>query len=160
MDRGHVIGRPTDKRIDLDKTFINLKMVDQAESEEKSLMGKVDYETYTSILGKLNRNEVAIDDILEKYNSSFLLLRGRAGVGKTTVLNKIMFDWAKSEKQWAKNYTVAIIFNTRYLSHMHQPAKHRACNLREFLEGFSLNEVSLPKDWEKEQQNILICIGK
>lgn len=122
---------------------------------------KISYEQYASILEKIEQEMVATDDMLKESDDMFLLLRGRAGVGKTTVLNKLMFDWAKKEKEWTKQYVIAVLFNSRHLSNMldWQTNYPKGFSLKDFLQQCSQYNVTLPEGWEDEDK-ILVCIGK
>lgn len=172
LRRGHVIGRGKDKRIDLNEAFIDPKMVPQtgregtdsdlydapSEKDEKQSM-RERYEKYTRSLEKEGEEDVFIDSLLTNSVGKFLLLRGRAGVGKTTVLHKIVFEWAKNEEEWTKQFDLALMFNARYLSNMFQTKNHKAYSLTEFLNRCCLHEIHLPEILPQDCK-ILLCIGK
>lgn len=122
----------------------------------------IELEQHQNHMERLDLENIGLDSLLENPdNPDFVLLRGRAGVGKTTILHKVMYKWANRE--CSDRITLAALFSTRQLSRMQNSTLNRGISLERFLQDCSQHEIQLPKDWEANYESqifkILICIG-
>lgn len=128
----------------------------------EKLTESVSRNQYQSHLELSNVKDIELDELLQILQDvGFILFCGRAGVGKTTLLYKIMDKWANNE---LPHHDLALMFSTRYLSKMQQMEFNRGITLGAFLEKCSLHEVQLPEDWSSKYASghfkMLVCIGK
>ena len=95
-------GSSTESIADLDSLFVNLKLLHG---------GKISFEGEhkqpDSHLGLLNMKYVKDK---KEYPCTHVLLRGYAGCGKSTLINKLTHDWAQSEEK-QKTFSVYKRFN-------------------------------------------------
>lgn len=130
---GHSVENRLDEKIDLDKHFIPLRLVDEGKNiraDEDGMMDK--YLSYLKRYDKLQNIEM--DNLIAGLgDGGVIVIQGRAGVGKTTLIQKLAWDWAK--EKWAQSYKALFIYNMRYIS----PKDKRLMTLAEFLEQYMLH---------------------
>lgn len=115
---------------------------------------------YISHLDRFNLIETDMDGLISNIDDGGLILvYGRAGVGKTTLIQKLTRMWAK--KEWAKGYGAVFIYNMRYIS----PKDNRPMTLAEFLHGYMLHKPkkfhpTISKGISREGKGWIIFMGK
>lgn len=129
--------------------------------EKPGCTGHEDYQT------QLLRENSTLENLDHLVSGSeygdFIILRGRAGVGKTTALYKVLYEWAGD--QWGQQFDIALMFSARQMSMMNQGTNSQGITLKEFLETCSLHKVRLKgtqlqsNDIEEEHE-MLVCVGK
>ena len=99
------------------------------------------------------------DEELVKQNEfgKFVLIRGRAGIGKTTLLQRLSWKWATDS--WACQFKALFLVNLRYLMTV-----KKKMDLRHLLSLYTVYTVGkgflIDACWlEKNQSNIGMIIG-
>ena len=90
-----------DKKVDFDVNFIHLVLVNDRRRGNTD-----DAFTIEDILPKKTTNGSG-----DKSEKNCIILKGRAGVGKTTLLQYICRQWAKG--QWGKQFAVIFLLKMR-----------------------------------------------
>ena len=86
----------------------------------------------------------------------FVVLKGRAGVGKTTMLQYLSRLWAQNT--WGQQFSVIVFLKMRVIMSIKEKL-----TLSELLNGYSFYKlrVKLPKSWITcNQGRILVLIGE
>ena len=100
-----------DEKICLQNQFVQLLLVDSTETETLSADTLPD--GYQSFLGKTTSNATYRDILPATSKGVMVLLRGRAGIGKTTLVQWLLQEWA--HQRWAAEKCCAFMLNLRYL---------------------------------------------
>ena len=125
--KGSVTDNDIDKRIDLDTQFVPLKLVDISKQENRPTQSQnvphylrnedstiLDYYQYN--LEHIQAKDIDIKDILpEEAVGKSILITGRAGVGKSTLIQFLNRQWAK--EKWGRSHTAVFLLNLRKLVH-------------------------------------------
>ena len=115
---GNVPDNEIDKRIDLDTQYVRLFL--QGKSDEDPALGdEIPAGDYLKTLEKLKEKQKSLDS--EKIlplpsRGTSTLLKGRAGVGKSTLTQYLIHQWAKG--QWESSKTCVFLLNLRKLVHV------------------------------------------
>ena len=149
-----------DRRIDIDKQYVGLKLLSQ---NQIGLMQRDALETpdhYQSKLEKHGGKDIKDEDLVKPGDhGKYILIRGRAGIGKTTLVQRLIWKWANGV--WATQFKALFLLNLRYLmlvnNHMDLP---HLLNMYPVYNTAS-SGVTLSMDWlEKNQDNIGLVLGK
>lgn len=113
---GHYVENALDATINLDTQFIQLRLVDDDKKFQKEAARAEKMDKFLSLLERFEKlQEVVMDDLIDGLEGGgVIVIQGRAGVGKTTLVQKLSRKWAT--KKWAQNYEALFIFNMRYIS--------------------------------------------
>ena len=147
------------RRIDIDKQYIGLKL----SQNEKGLLQRDALETpdhYQSKLEQHHGKDIKSEDLIKSGDCrKYILIRGRAGIGKTTLVQRLMWRWANGE--WAPRFKALFLLNLRYLmlvdNHMDLP------HLLSFYPVYNTasSVVALSMEWlEKNKHSIGFILGK
>ena len=141
-----------DQPIDLDTQFVTLRLSDGQRVTQMDDEQRDDYtlpDIYQMNLENLQGCDLSIDEILPQHSpGSSTLIKGRAGVGKTTLIQYLIRKWARRE--WAASYTCTFLLNLRKLVHI-----NHKMTLTELLGMYAeyvvdnpnLNEVQPSVEW-------------
>lgn len=128
---GHSVDHSIDERINLDTHFIPLRIVENKKfhPDEVGMMDK-----YLSYLERYDKHQdVDMDNLIEGLEGGgVMVIQGRAGVGKTTLVQKLARKWAKN--MWSQKYGAVFIYSMRYISSKDK----RTMTLAKFLEDYML----------------------
>ena len=124
-------------------------------------LSDLDGELPESYLQHLESHGADIDarDIIPKCAPGFrVLIRGRAGIGKTTLSHWMLRRWSKGK--WAKKYKVVFVLNLRYLARLDY-----SVTLLELLTKYSVYNVQKPQphvlNWMlNNTKEAIIVLGK
>ena len=115
---------------------------------------------YQSGLGTHSGTDIKEDELVRKGNEeSFILIRGRAGIGKSTLVQHLLWRWANGE--WATQFKALFLVNMRYLMSVDEEI-----DLPDLLSLYSVytlsgQKVFLDVEWLKQHQSeIGLVIGK
>ena len=152
---GHKTDLDMDERISLEHQFVQLLMVDNTDHE--SLPADTTLDKYEEFLRNVTSNATCKDLLPSRSKGMMVLLRGRAGIGKTTLVQWLLHEWA--HHRWAAEKSCAFMLNLRYLM-----VYDYKMTLRDLLTKYSLYcpegdhpQFSLfMKNW---QEQLLIFLG-
>ena len=116
LSAGNKPDNEIDEPINLDTQFVSLTLNDmlQTDSGDKVLPAE-----YQMNLENNEGKEMSINDILPINSSgSSILIKGRAGVGKSTLIQYLIRQWAKGK--WESTKTCVFLLNLRNLVHVHR----------------------------------------
>ena len=103
-----------DQQIDLDTQFVNLSI-----SDSPAWFPFGDHSLPAEYQQNLERFECKNIDILPEHSpSTSTLITGRAGVGKSTLIQYLIRQWAKGK--WESTKTCVFLLNLRKLVHVHR----------------------------------------
>ena len=115
---GNVPDNEIDKRIDLDTQYVRLFLQGKLD-EDPALGDEIPAGDYLQTLEKLKEKQKSLDSVkilpLPSRGTS-TLLKGRAGVGKSTLTQYLIRQWAKG--QWESSKTCVFLLNLRKLVHV------------------------------------------
>ena len=113
-EKKHVTDKVYDKTIDLDKQYVQLKLITNKQMDAMHLvnLGRPDH--YQRQLEEHDGSDIKDEDLVTEGDcQKYVLLRGRAGIGKSTLVQKLIWKWAKDE--WAINFRAFFLINVRYM---------------------------------------------
>ena len=156
----HIPDKVLDKAIDFEKNYVKLKLLS---TKEMKAMQRGDMERpdlYQRELGKLEGEDVQDEDLVKSEDiHKYVLVRGRAGIGKSTLLQRLCWKWANCE--WATQFKVIFMINLRYLMNI-----ERKMPLSRLLSLYTVYNTGDPNiiiedKWLLENEaNIGIILGK
>ena len=121
VEKGHCTDSPLDVKINLDDEHIQLHVVkDQQDSSKPASDDDTNTlpHAYQAYLEKLQQagDNIQAKDVLQttKNTAQKILIRGRAGVGKTTMMQWFARLWALG--RWAEGFTLLFLIQLRYLT--------------------------------------------
>ena len=100
-----------DERISLQHQFVQLLLVNNTDHE--SLPADTRPDEYQEFLRNITSNATFKDILPSTSKGMMVLLRGRAGIGKTTLVQWLLHEWA--HQRWAAEKSCAFMLNLRYL---------------------------------------------
>ena len=156
LKAGHRPDKPGDEEIDLEVQFVQLILVEDDSDMLLTEDNKPD--EYQAVLEKTPANTTYKDILPTESIGHTVLLRGRAGVGKTTLVQWLLTQWALN--MWAVHCCCAFMLNLRYLmEHTY------TISLPDLLTTCSLYAVgqshSTLREWMSNcQEQLIIFIGK
>ena len=114
---GHRPDLATDDKIDLEHQFVKIRVItsDDAANGESSSEAQ-DHALPDHYQKTLQDNDETLEykDILtETDTGSMILLRGRAGIGKTTLTQFLLYQWFRGN--WASHFVCTFMLNLRLL---------------------------------------------
>ena len=114
LSAGNKPDNEIDEPINLDTQFVSLTLNDMLQTDSGDTVLPAQYQSNLEINeGK----EVSINDILPINSSgSSILIKGRAGVGKSTLIQYLIRQWAKGT--WESTKTCVFLLNLRKLVHV------------------------------------------
>ena len=110
-EEGHKTDRDMDEKISLEHQFVQLLLVDN--TVHKLPRPDTTPAEYLKFLRKVTPNATCKDILLSRSKGIMVLLRGRAGIGKTTLVQWLLHEWA--HQRWAAEKSCAFMLNLRYL---------------------------------------------
>ena len=144
-----------DEKISLQNQFVQLLLVDDADHASPAVdVTPNEYQAYR----RNTTSNAMYEDILPSTSKGMMvLLRGRAGIGKTTLVQWLLHEWA--HERWASKKSCAFMLNLRYLM-----VYDYKMSLRDLFTKCSLYcpEVDHPQFslWMKSwQENIILYMG-
>ena len=117
LSTGNKPDNEVDQKIDLDTQFVNLSISD---SPAWFLLGDDTLPAaYQQNLEHFECKKIDVDDILPGHSiGTSTLITGRAGVGKSTLIQYLIRQWAKGK--WESTKTCVFLLNLRKLVHVHR----------------------------------------
>ena len=148
-----------DKPIDLDTQYVRLKLLSDNTmgTMQRDALEHPDH--YQVSLEEHRGTNIEDEDLVKKGEfQKYVLIRGRAGIGKSTLVQRLIWKWAKGE--WACAFKVIFLLNLRSLI-----TASRGMNLPHFLRHYPVYSLSksnvLDATWLKENQGkIGLIFGK
>ena len=154
LEKRHLPDKGLDKQIDLDTQYVRLKLLvnKTMAAMQRDKLERPD--RYQHSLQKQEGSEIQDEDLI-KDSQKYILIRGRAGIGKSTLVQRLLWKWANGE--WATKFVAIFMLNLRYLMIHNKPT-----DLSRLL---SLYAVYKPKKldakWlKKNEGRIGIVLGK
>ena len=154
---GHAPDKQDDEKISFQQQFVQLLLVEDGETGISTTEDDKPDE-YQASLEKSPANTTYEDILPPDSIGPTVLLRGRAGVGKTTLVQWLLTQWALN--MWAVHCCCAFMLNLRYLM-----AHTYTISLPDLLTMCSLYAVgqshSTLREWMSNcQEQLIIFIGK
>ena len=100
-----------DEKISLQHQFVQLLLV--GNTNHKSPPADTTPDEYRKYLNKFASNTTYKNILPSTSTGMMVLLRGRAGIGKTTLVQWLLHEWAN--QRWAADKSCAFMLNLRYL---------------------------------------------
>ena len=114
---GHRPDLATDDKIDLEHQFVKIRVVTANDAaDELSLFEAQDYslpDRYQKTLQDIDDTHEYKDILTQTDTGSMILLRGRAGIGKTTLVQFLLYQWFRGN--WASHFVCTFMLNLRLL---------------------------------------------
>ena len=142
--KGHKKDSPLDDEIDFDKQYVQLQIVrdgtDKAYSSSHRGQLPHEYELYLKEI-EVGRRDVSVYEVLDgrTQETQKVLTTGRAGVGKTTTLQRLAREWALDK--WATGFTLLFLLQLRVL--IHTTTQVRAIELLSLYGLFHIAEADI-----------------
>ena len=113
--RRHTPDKQGDKEIDIETQYVRLKLL---ASETMGAIPRTWFENrpdrYQRELENQDQTDISEADLLtHKDTHRYILIRGRAGIGKSTLLQRLLWKWANGD--WATQFKALFLLNLRYL---------------------------------------------
>ena len=115
MSKSHIPDRLSDKEIDLDTQYVKLRLIPKHEFEALQ-EEDMDYrpDRYQAGLAQFHSKDIQDEDLLKDGEfKKLIILRGRAGIGKSTLVQHLLRNWACG--LWATHLKVMFLLNLRYV---------------------------------------------
>ena len=160
LHKKHNLETGQDKRIDIDKQYVRLKLLSQSQIGlmQRDALERPDH--YQSKLEKHDGKDIQDEDLVKPGDhGKYILVRGRAGIGKTTLVQRLIWKWANRE--WATQFKALFLLNLRYLMLV-----DNLMDLPHLLSMYPVyntasSDVTLSMDWlEKNQDTIGFILGE
>ena len=135
-----------DKKVDFDVNFIHLVLVNDRRGGNTD-----DAFTIEDILPQKRTNESG-----DKSENNCIILKGRAGVGKTTLLQYMCRQWAK--KEWGQQFAVIFLIKMRVVMMIKE--KLTLTELLTYYSQFNSDKTMLSSWIPSNLDRIGIVIGK
>ena len=158
--RGHVKDKVQDRTIDLENQYIKLKLLskDRLGVMRTGLSEMPDH--YQHELEENAGKDIQDEDLIQGGDyGKYILIRGRAGIGKSTLVQRLLWKWTNGD--WANKFKVILLLNLRYIM-----TKSKSVSLPHLLSLYSVYNtgdaaVNLSADWLLENQSqVGIILGK
>ena len=157
--RGHLTDTGLDEPLNLEQDYVRLKLLEQntVHAVEEGLSHLP--HRYLYELDQCRGKSISLHKLIEDNEfGKYVLICGRAGFGKSTLLQWLLWTWANGN--WAKKLKAIFMINLRYIMRIHE--KIDLCDLLSrytVYNGGSTAPVDLV--WLQENEgNIGIVIGK
>ena len=111
IEGGHKTDLDMDERISLQHQFVQLLMVD--DTIHKPPPPTTTPDEYQEFLRNFTSNATYKNILPSTSKGMMVLIRGRAGIGKTTLVQWLLHEWA--HQRWAAEKSCAFMLNLRYL---------------------------------------------
>ena len=101
-----------DKRIDIDKQYVKLKLLsnDTMGTMHRDELERPDL--YQRGLEEHGGLDISDEDLItNRDNQKYVLIRGRAGIGKSTLVQRLLWKWSTGD--WASNFKAIFLINLR-----------------------------------------------
>ena len=150
--QGHIADRTSDHPIDFDTQYVTLKLLkhDRLGVMQMGLHDRPDH--YQHALEKFQGKNIEEEDLIEHDEyGKYVLIRGRAGIGKSTMAQQILWRWAIGE--WMTKYKVMIMLNLRYLMTIDRPMSLPRMLCLYGVYGTGDADVTVDSDWLKENED-------
>ena len=156
----HTPDKHLDRTIDLDTQYVRLKLLS---TKNMGIMHRDTLERpdlYQQELEKQGGKDIQDEDLIEVHDvGKYILVRGRAGIGKSTLVQRLIWKWANGE--WATKFKLFVMLNLRHLMNI-----DKQMSLSYFLSLYGVYntgdpEVIVDDKWLKENQcNIGLILGE
>ena len=109
----HIPDKQGDKKIDIKTQYVRLKILSGETMGALPRTGLQD-RPYQYQRELENHREIVDEDLLTHNDThKYILIRGRAGIGKSTLLQRLLWKWANDD--WATQFKALFLLNVRYL---------------------------------------------
>ena len=157
----HRPDKKLDKSIDLDTQYVRLKMLSHKKLGAMYTDTREDRpDLYQEGLEKHGGKDIDDEDLIEDiHKDKYILIRGRAGIGKSTLVQRLLWKWANGE--WASHLKGVFMLNLRYLMTV-----DKVMDLPRLISLYGVYntgnaDVMFDLKWLKENENnIGIILGK
>ena len=143
-----------DKSIDFEKQYVRLKLISHEEIKRMQLdsLERPDY--YQTNVEEIGGKDIRDEEILQSEMNEYVLIRGRAGIGKSTLVQRLLWKWANDE--WATKFKAMFLLNVRYLMTI-----DRAVDLCDLLSLYAVYPCqSVTSEWLKDnEKHIGVILG-
>ena len=161
----HKPDKEFDTSINIDTEYVQLKLLSQKalglvqrnEQEQRLDLYQNDME---ALERSANINDLKDEDMIKDGDyEKYILIRGRAGIGKSTLLQRLLWKWANGE--WATKFRAFFMLNLRHLTTIKTPVDlpYLLGNLNRYSSRESDNKPGL--DWlKRNKRRICFVLGK
>ena len=159
LRKQHSPDKGLDLQIDFDTQYVRLKLLSHTKIGTMGTMTLERPDHYQRALGKTKGKEIDDEELFQKNAKNFILIRGRAGIGKSTLLQRLLWRWANGE--WAAKFKVIFMLNLRYLMTIRKEMD--LARLLSLYAVYNTNKagVMIDGDWLRENEGkIGIILGK
>ena len=156
----HTPDKKIDQKINLDSQYVRLKLLS---CQKVDIMNRDTLERpdrYEKHLKHTTGTDIQDEDLVKPSDfRNYILLRGRAGIGKTTLLQRIIWKWANGE--WASKFQVMFLLNLRSLMNLPKPMSLAYLLSLHTVYNTGNPNVIIDNKWLQENQGrIAIAFGK
>ena len=159
LQKKHNLDKGQYRRIDIDTQYVGLKL----SHNQIGLMQRDALETpdrYQSNLEQHSGKDIKDDDLVKPGDyGKYILISGRAGIGKTTLVQRLLWRWANGV--WATQFKALFLLNLRCIMLV-----DNLMDLPHLLSIYPVyntasSDVALSMEWlEKNQHNIGFILGE
>ena len=156
----HTPDKRIDAVIDLDTQYVKLKLLP---NETMGMMHRDKLEQrpdmYKHGIENHEGTDIRDEDLISEKAEKFILVRGRAGIGKSTLLQRLVWQWANGVKS-ANHLKAIFLINLRYIMRV-----DTEMTLPRLLSLYSVYntrnaDVTVDYDWlKKNQEHIALILG-
>ena len=156
----HTPDKRLDKVIDLDTQYVKLKLL------SNSTMGMMHRDKleqrpdiYKQGIEKHQGTDIRDEDLISEKTEKFILVRGRAGIGKSTLLQRLVWQWANGVKS-ANHLKAMFLINLRHIMRVNtEMTLPRLLSLYSVYNTGSA-DVTVDYDWlNKNEKHIALILG-
>ena len=153
----HIPDKRLDKKIDFNAQYIRLKLLptDRLGAMHLNKCERPDqYQQELDSAADFQDEDLIKGEDFQKY----ILIRGRAGIGKTTLVQRLLWKWANVE--WATQYKAMFLLNMRFLM-----TQGREVNLSRMLSIYHVYNTgkadTIDAEWlQNNEGNIGLILGE
>ena len=160
LKKKHNLEKGHGRKIDFGEQYVRLKLLSQRQIGlmQTDTLKRPDH--YQSELEQHDGKDIRDEDLVKSGDcGKYILVRGRPGIGKTTLVQRLLWIWANGE--WATQFKALFLLNLRALmlvdKHIDLP------HLLSFYPVYNTGPsgVNLSMEWlEKNQDGIGFILGK
>ena len=154
----HAPDKGLDRVIDLDTQYVRLKLLSNKTlgAMHRDRLERPDL--YQEGLEKTDGMEIEDEDLVKGDQAQkYILIRGRAGIGKSTLLQSLLWKWANDD--FAAKFKALFMLNLRYLITVR--TKMNLSRLLSLYSVYSTKPLMVSEKWLTDNQGqIGIILGK
>ena len=148
------------KRIDFDTQYVMLRIMTQETwaTVERDELERPD--KYQQALQQSSGKDITDEDIIALGDVvKYILVRGRAGIGKSTLVQRLMWRWAHGE--WGTQFKAIFLLSLRHLMAMATSMDFTHLLSRFAMHRVGQQQLTLHPEWlEENQRQVAFVLGK